>query len=590
MSFRSQLKSFPYLEARCARAPWPLFVVLAAGISGSAAADDSQAPVPVTPARRQEDPAARERSVGPVRVEKFRRLHWSPDANTLHADGPVTIVYTDPVTKIDTVLVANDLDYDGATSRVRAPGVATLTRPDGRFQGTNIDFNLVTYAGRIENAIVASDYFRMNGDVIEKLPDGSYRLTNGDFTTCIRGTPDYRFHVKDLTFQPDQYIKAHSVRLFLGNVGLPAIPFLRKSLTSGSSFPLPTPGYNKSDGFSLRFQNALVERPYETLDLDLRVNVKRLPTGFLFFQHDLGGTPYKSSPPRILLPTLGDPLSGFLELTNPPTYREYSESHYGPISEPRTTLFASIQNQLFVYNRRRTDLNVTRIPEVGIQFLNILGRPFPQNQDGSSPDSTIPDARKIGIGAAARFRTPNAPALLNVTAGIGQFLENPTKVSSARLGIRANLATQPLLLGRRLSFRAGVSEFLNFYSKGSIYHMIAPEVELDLAPTRDSLFNVGYRYVTDNGRTPFAFDQRDIRHELRLQYQVGGPWAFGVVSKIDLERSRAYDGEIAIARNFDCMQVGVVYRLRSQSFNILFSLLPPRRDQQRPLMRLHGGP
>jgi hypothetical protein len=163
-------------------------------------------------------------------------------------------------------------------------------------------------------------------------------------------------------------------------------------------------------------------------------------------------------------------------------------------------------------------------------------------------------------------------------------------VSDLRLGIRANLASQPLLLGRRLSARAGVSEFLNFYGKGSIYQMLSPEIELDLAPTRDSLFDIGYRYVSDAGKTPFAFDRRDIRHELRLQYQVSGPWAFGVVSKIDLERSRAYDGEFAIVRNFDCMQVGVVYRVRSQSFNILFNLLPPRRSKSRPMIPLRARP
>ena len=245
-------------------------------------------------------------------------------------------------------------------------------------------------------------------------------------------------------------------------------------------------------------------------------------------------------------------------------------------------MFATIQNQQYVYNRRRNDLVVSRFPEAGVQFFNILGRPFAATN--TNGESTIPDTLNNGVGNVARFRTPNTPALLNVTAGMGEFIERPTKVSAARLGIRTNLSTQPLLLGPRLSVRAAIAHYLNLYSTGTVYQMIAPEAELDFTPTTNSLFNVGYRYVHDEGRTPFAFDHRDIRHELRLQYQVSGPWAFGIASKIDLERSRAYDGELAIARNFDCMQVGIVYRLRSQSFNLLFSLLPPRRNKARPLI------
>ncbi len=58
---------------------------------------------------------------------------------------------------------------------------------------------------------------------------------------------------------------------------------------------------------------------------------------------------------------------------------------------------------------------------------------------------------------------------------------------------------------------------------------------------------------------------------------------------IDLERSRAYDGEIAVVRNFDCVRVGLVYQLRTQSFGILFNFLPARKDKSRPLIPLRPG-
>ncbi len=533
---------------------------------------------------------AQQRPLGPLTVQKFRHLKWNLETNSMHSDGPVTVIYRDPATSVETVLTASDLDYDSETDRVHAPGISTVNRPDGRFQGYNIDFNLRTNTGRVENAIVVSDFFRMSGSLIERMPDGSYRLTNGDFTTCIHGRPDYKFQVKDLTIHPDRFVKAHNVRLFLGGFALPPIPFIRRNLSSSATFPFPFPGYDKTTGFSLHVVNSPIERRNEILDINVLLNFRRAPVGIGLYQRDLGSTPFKAAPPRVLQPTLADPLSGVLELTTPPTYREYTDDRYNPVQDRRTTLYALVQNQLGVYNRRNRFVTVSRFPEVGVQFLNLLGTTSAPATPGAEGDNANPDPTTIGVGAAARYRVPNAPAILNVTAGVGQFIEDQTRASAGRFGLRTTLATQPILLGRRLSARLGVTNLLNLYSKGSIYEMVSPEAELNITPTRDSLFNIGYRFVADAGRTPFIFDRRDIRHELRLQYQVSGPWGFGITSKIDLERSRAYDGEIAIVRNFDCMRVGLVYQLRAQSFGILFNLLPARRDKSRPLIPLRARP
>ncbi len=567
----------------------PLLFAIISGFCQIARCDD--APPAQTPRGAGSEPTpAQQRTVGPVRIEKFGRLRWSLDTGALHARGSISVLYTEPDTHVQTVLTATDLDYDATTARIRSPGVAEVVRPDGRFRGSNVDFNLRTNTGRLENATVASDYFRMTGDLIERRADGTYHLVNGEFTTCIRGTPDYLLRASDLTVNPNTFVKAHNVRLFLGGFGFPAIPYLSRGLGSGAGFPLPTPGYDRTNGFAIRLADNPVERPNESLDYDIRVNFRRVPTGFGVFQRDIESTPTHAPPPRILLPTFSNPLSGILELITPPTYNEYAVNRYNVIAPHRTTFFATIQNDQLVYNRRRNDLQVSRLPEVGVQFLNMLGAP------SRTPGARVPDAsstndgRPTGVGEAARYRAPDSPGLLNVTVGLGEFLEDPTHVSAGRVGLRANFASQPVILGRRLSARAGFSEFVNLYTTGSVYNMMMPEAELDLVPTRDSLFDVAYRYVVDAGNTPFTFDRRDIRHELRLQYQVSGPWAFAIASKIDLERARAYDGEVAVARNFDCMQVGVAYRLRSQSFNVNFILFPPRRDRSRPLIPLRTRP
>ena len=44
-----------------------------------------------------------------------------------------------------------------------------------------------------------------------------------------------------------------------------------------------------------------------------------------------------------------------------------------------------------------------------------------------------------------------------------------------------------------------------------------------LPPTRTTRLGIGYRFSNDTGRTPFTFDRLDVRQELRLLFQTGGP-------------------------------------------------------------------
>ena len=141
---------------------------------------------------------------------------------------------------------------------------------------------------------MVSDYFRMSGSIIEKRADGSYRLINGDFTTCIHGRPDYRLQVKDLTIRPDKVAKAHNIRLFLGGFALPPIPYLTRNIGTSSNYPLPFPGYDRTNGPNLHFVYSPTERANRTFDLNLFVNLKRLPTGIALFQQDIGSGKFRS--------------------------------------------------------------------------------------------------------------------------------------------------------------------------------------------------------------------------------------------------------------------------------------------------------
>ncbi len=528
-----------------------------------------------------------EKPPSPIQLRNFKSLKWSPDQKSFHSNGNVQIDYGTVGTTSYSKLIAHSIDYDEATHQVQASGGIQLTRLDGIIYGQEIKYNLQTHVGYVTEAIAVTDIFRMTGKRIETTADGSYTVINGTFTTCVNGKPDYHVRAGRLTINPNRAVSGKNITLFAGPTALISLPTFKRDLRAGGPVTTPLPGYSVNEGLTLNLKDSLISKPHKTLDYDIHLNLRNIPTGSVVYQSDISQMSAKALPPRGLNITLSDPQRGFLEQLTPPTYAEYIANQYDEEYRPRTTFFAAIQNKQFVFNRRRNDLNVSRFPEIGVRFANIFGRSLADD----SPKSVNANA-PLGSGEAHQQKIPNTPFLMDVNLAAGEIKELPTNMTAARFSIRTNMASQPFTIGKRLSWRLGMTNWLNHYSTGTIYDELSPEVEVDYVPTRTSIFGAGYRYATDTGRTPFFFDRRDIRHELRLQYQVNGPLAFGILSRYDLERARVYDTEIALLKNYDCMQIGVSYRTRSQSVNILFNLLPPgvspRAKRRNPIESLHS--
>jgi hypothetical protein len=520
------------------------------------------------------------KKLGPVDIDQFQHWTWKPDTNIYRFERTVRIRYTDPQTDIPTVLEADVVEYNLATGELKAtgdfsdflhPAPFRLTRQDAAFTGRELTINLKDGNGTLTNGDLQTDLYHLTGERIE-IRNGVYLITHGSFTTCIRRRPDYHLTARDIRFEPGKEVKAHNITFYAGPTRVITLPYYKRNLSSkaGQAVPL-TPSYNKRDGFGLHYQDSPVSERSELLHLDLLANLKRAPTGYVSYQKDLKPSA-DPSPPTSVISSLAYPLRSILEEMSPPTYREYAENTYPEPRARRTTLYAVAQNQQFVYNRKYTDLGVSRFPEVGIRLLNQLGSNYPNdvlNEAGEEgPRLTAPH----GFGFATDVRP-----VLDIIAGIGGVEEFPSKTVAGRAAARISLASTPFLLGNRLSARAGLTDWVSLYSTGNAYTLFSPEIEFNYVMTRTSALNAGYSFFTDAGSTPFLFDRRDVRQELRLSYRVSGPIGFGYTTKLDIGRSRFYDSEVALTRNFDCMQVGLSYRLRSQSIGFIFSLTPPVR-------------
>ncbi len=506
---------------------------------------------------------------GSIEIQQFKKLRWSPQVGSFKSNGDVVVLFHPNDGSPASRLTAQDVEYNAETGFVKAKGNTRLLRPEGEFSGEEINYNFAEHYGSVLKANLRAEVkgtlFTMRGEKIEATPKGSYVLERGYFTTCEKDPdPHYSLFARRIEVLPNQFVKGNGVRLNLFGRNLITVPSYRRSLKQSTAPALPSPGYSKAEGITFRVSDQVIQEPSRTLDYDFRLSLKGLPIGFLQYQTDLSPTSPNALPPLGQQSLLTEPLIGYLDRLAPLTYQDIAQNRLSIEPEPRETLFAVLQHRQYVFNRRRDKLLVSRYPEVGVQFSNLLGRRQAQDAPRDYPTGTEGLLRRV----------PNAPFLLDVAASGGLIHEEPTRQDAARLGIRINAATQPILLRKNVSLRFGVSDWLNAYSRGTLYHLISPEADLNYVPTSTSFFSIGYRYADDQGSSPFDFDRRDMRHELRLVWQSGGAWGFRISNRYNIENWRSYESEVAIIRTLDCLQYGIGYRFQSQQFNLIFRLIP----------------
>ncbi len=552
--------------------------------------DDEEAIYPLTPTA----PPGAAQTKPPIEAKKMLALPTIPPrveysnsgpasgnfGGDFHAERDVVVTITEVASGKDIKIFADVVNYNSKTGDISATGTAAkqikLVAQEGVFTADSMQYNLIAKAGLIRNATVDGIDFRLHGELINANSDGSFTAENAMFTTCLFGNldgkgrvPDYRISAGHMTVFPGRYVSAKRVMLYVGRQKTIPLPSIKRSLrTSSSVSSVPTPSYNRHDGLTMHFKGTPLSDRRTTYDYDVLANLSRLPTGYLLYQNDISNPGKLALPPKGILPSLGDPLNSILQQFNAPTYNAYVQGRPYEEYPDRVTFYGILGNQQYIYNRNVPNLTLSRLPEVGIHFGNILGKL--STQTSATPDKNI-----------QMDRVPFAPALLEAYASFGFLHESPTGITSGRAYTRINFASQPQIIGRRLSWRYAATNWMNIYTRGTVYDLFAPEVEVDYVPTRTSLFDVGYRYLTDVGSTPFTSDRRDLRHEMRVQYQVGGPYVFGITAKFDMERIRAYDEEITLLRRLDCMQYGISYRVRSQSFQVIFELLPPGKSRDK---------
>ncbi len=535
-------------EWSAVRGPWSVargFAALTATVTFAGSAGAQQR-IPTPP------------HIGNIIIDQFMDLIWRPETNYFKSPGPVRIILEDPKTGEKTVVLADDAEGQ-ANGDIIVHGAARVERTEGTLSGEGLTYHANTMTGSVLHARIDANGIRLRGDRIDLQP-GRVLVARGAYlTTCIKQNPDYHITAKEVRVTPDRVVRAKNVTFYLGKVRIISLPSLRKSFRHASSSPVPLPGYSSSSGLRFHFHNESIAEPEELLDYSAAFATKTPPELMFDYERDLGRATPDMPPPRLHSTLAAPPRQSALEALPPPTLRSSTDT---PPPAKRYTMYAMTTANTFVFNRVRTDLQVSRLPEVGVHFANVLG-------------AAIPDTGEPLTGPRTLFRPRDW--LLNFDVGAGYYQERPTHAHAARVSLRGD-ATSPFIpLAGALHFRYGGTAWANAYSGGRSYALLAPEAELDYLFGRTHLVSAAYRYEQAFGTTPFAFDSLDIRQEARLGYgYLGTRWAYNFGVNFDIQRRKAYDTTVSIRRRLDCLEFGVGYRARGSVVSLILNLLPPK--------------
>ncbi|HSV74177.1 MAG TPA: hypothetical protein VLH79_10495 [Chthonomonadales bacterium] len=497
-------------------------------------------------------------TLGDVRIDRFLDLQWRPETNYFRSAGPVRITFTDAESGERTVLLADDAE-GSPTEQIRVRGALRMYGREGMLSGRDMTFHPTERTGVLSSARAHVGGLVIVGDRIEILPGGTMHATGASFTTCAGPRPHYRVTARSLRVTPAGRVVARNVALWLGGAPVLAFPVLERTFrrTVTGAFPLPT--YSKEDGIQLRFRGEPVEAPGAAMVYDVKVSARRVPQGLLAWEADLGAAPRNGLPPRPQEEVGRYPLSSPL-VENPALLAGAEVQRVMP---RRATVYALVSSRLATETRSRTDLRVSRLPEVGIRLRNATNVSLEEEGGGwqTSP-------------SASHLFSPS-DFLVNASLSLGLVQERPTRAGAGRLSLQLEAVSPMIGIGDRMRFRYGVAGWLNGYGTGDGYALIAPEAEVSVLISRSAALGVAYRYQQAAGRSPFVFDRRDVRHEMRLRYAyVGSRWGYDLNVHYDMERWRAFDTRISARRRFDCLEIGLAYTTRAQSLGLILNLLP----------------
>ena len=147
------------------------------------------------------------------------------------------------ITRGQSRLLADRVELNRDTGQVVAQGKVVFYDGPDRLVGERIDYNLRTGTGTVyQGGAVASPFYRLSAERMDRIGDGIYELRRGVFTTCEDDDPPWSFRFGSGTADLNDIVYGRDASFWLKGIPvLPWVPFfaaaLRSERQSGFLFP-----------------------------------------------------------------------------------------------------------------------------------------------------------------------------------------------------------------------------------------------------------------------------------------------------------------------------------------------------------------
>ena len=470
-----------------------------------------------------------------------------------------------------------DADFPAGTYDLR--GGVRIHETDTTLVAQEVTFNGRESSGVATDAEIDRSYFTIRAPRIAGTPE-KITAYGGDFTTVPNGGPA-DFYLRSQTITLDSVKHRGTLRnaaVYLFGTRLVTIP--RLSFGFGGpgggarrALAIPTVGYSSRYGAFIAFGNTtrIMRLPFQyRLLLPTRQSVQADVTSFqtLYTPRVRSAPPAPYAGPVTLLDRVrlaatvppgplpeGDPLrfTDFLPDPNPiPLFN--TPSHGGLyLGEDLSTHIASS-------GRRRTDLYVSRLPEV--------------NLSGDLPLTPVPKPPIYGDPKSFRANLKHLVLYAQARETVGYYREQlssaPYHIHARRISHEAGLSTRPLLIAPNTVLLPSISINTNSYSGNKTayrYDQINVAVNHYFSP----LTAVGVQFLASStsGDSPFNFDVLDTSRELDLRLQTGTA-RLVVAGRIryDLARGGVIDYQAALGPSLRGFIPVFSYNFRTRSLGI----------------------
>jgi LPS-assembly protein len=236
---------------------------------------------------------------GPAKT-RFDRIEMVRDQYMI-LEGNAAIEYQ------DVEITAHRITYNLKTNDVEAVGNVIVDRGPDRLSADRVIMNLDTKTGTFFNArasLQPSIYF--SGEIVEKIDDDTFRITNGLFTSCDIDEPDWSFRLKSGVVRMEDYARLKNLSFRASKLPLFWTPYIVWPTKENRAHGLLLPKFGNSEIYGallgLRYFVPYKEWADATIIADL------YSEGYYGLGTDVRYTPDEGTAGRLQMYAVKDPL------------------------------------------------------------------------------------------------------------------------------------------------------------------------------------------------------------------------------------------------------------------------------------------